>query len=277
MKKCPGVLGERIGLVEGIVEVEDVELELVLLHLASDRLRREEKLLMEAPRCVRPRLSTKPRLEQLARPGQVKHRSRQHPLGFVQHLSHDEVADDGVGVVVEELDPVQVPGLTGQVSVAVGSQSACSVGADGHVRCWGLIENGDPKLLTPQLVQTASGPLSSIVAITGSYNHYCALTSGGAVFCWGLSYQGQMGNGASFDSTHLLAVKAQIENVTSVVAAWTYTCASTTDGQVYCWGDDGSCVLTELELVEPSLFFRHSPAAAATLADALLRRVALRR
>jgi len=41
----------------------------------------------------------------------------------------------------------------------------------------------------------------------------------------------------------------------------------------FLWADDGSCVLTELELVEPSLFFRHSPAAAGTLADALLRRV----
>jgi hypothetical protein len=32
-------------------------------------------------------------------------------------------------------------------------------------------------------------------------------------------------------------------------------------------------VLTELELVEPSLFFRHAPAAAATLAAAWLRRL----
>ncbi|HEU4419725.1 MAG TPA: hypothetical protein VFT55_12370 [Planctomycetota bacterium] len=41
----------------------------------------------------------------------------------------------------------------------------------------------------------------------------------------------------------------------------------------FLWADDGSCVLTELELVEPSLFFRHNPAAAGTLADALLRRM----
>lgn len=40
------------------------------------------------------------------------------------------------------------------------------------------------------------------------------------------------------------------------------------------WGDDGACVLTELELVEPSLFFRHAPAAASALADAWLARVA---
>ncbi|MCA8953693.1 MAG: hypothetical protein KDE27_29550, partial [Planctomycetes bacterium] len=36
------------------------------------------------------------------------------------------------------------------------------------------------------------------------------------------------------------------------------------------WRDDGDCALTELELVEPSLFFRHGPAAADALASALL-------
>lgn len=42
----------------------------------------------------------------------------------------------------------------------------------------------------------------------------------------------------------------------------------------FLWRDDGQCVLTELELVEPSLFFRHAPAAALTLAQAWLRRLA---
>ncbi len=38
--------------------------------------------------------------------------------------------------------------------------------------------------------------------------------------------------------------------------------------------DAGAPRFTELELVEPSLFFRHAPAAAGRLADALLRRIA---
>jgi glutathione synthase/RimK-type ligase-like ATP-grasp enzyme len=42
----------------------------------------------------------------------------------------------------------------------------------------------------------------------------------------------------------------------------------------FLWLDDGSCVLTELELVEPSLFFRHAPAAADALAAAWLARLA---
>ncbi len=44
----------------------------------------------------------------------------------------------------------------------------------------------------------------------------------------------------------------------------------------FLWADDGSCVLTELELVEPSLFFRHAPEAADTLAAAWLRRLRTR-
>lgn len=39
------------------------------------------------------------------------------------------------------------------------------------------------------------------------------------------------------------------------------------------WRNDGVALLTELELVEPSLFFRHSAAAASALADALLARL----
>lgn len=40
----------------------------------------------------------------------------------------------------------------------------------------------------------------------------------------------------------------------------------------FLWQDDGSCVLTELELVEPSLFFRHGPQAADALVAALAAR-----
>ena len=39
------------------------------------------------------------------------------------------------------------------------------------------------------------------------------------------------------------------------------------------WDDHGALCLTELELVEPSLFFRHGPRAPARLVDALVRRV----
>ena len=41
----------------------------------------------------------------------------------------------------------------------------------------------------------------------------------------------------------------------------------------FLFGDAGELLLTELELVEPSLFFRHGPEAPGLLADALKRRM----
>ncbi len=42
----------------------------------------------------------------------------------------------------------------------------------------------------------------------------------------------------------------------------------------FLWDDQGDCVLTELEVVEPSLFFRHAPGAADHLAALVLERAA---
>lgn len=41
----------------------------------------------------------------------------------------------------------------------------------------------------------------------------------------------------------------------------------------FLWADDGSCVLTELELIEPSLFLRQAPSTAELFAEAWLARV----
>lgn len=61
---------------------------------------------------------------------------------------------------------------------------------------------------------------------------------------------------------------------TAMAAATTLLGADLLYGRTdWLWQDDGNGVLTELELVEPSLFFRHCPASAATLADALLARI----
>jgi hypothetical protein len=49
----PGVLGEQVGVVEVVVKLQDVELVLVLLHLARERLRREEDLPVQLPRRAR--------------------------------------------------------------------------------------------------------------------------------------------------------------------------------------------------------------------------------
>jgi alpha-tubulin suppressor-like RCC1 family protein len=71
--------------------------------------------------------------------------------------------------------------------------------------------------------------------------HICALTSAGAVRCWGTSQRGEVGNGGALDSTNYL-VPVQVVGLTSGVTAIAahngdHTCALA-GGAVTCWGDD---------------------------------------
>jgi alpha-tubulin suppressor-like RCC1 family protein len=94
-------------------------------------------------------------------------------------------------------------------------------------------------------VVVTSGP--SVVTAGGA--HSCALTSGGAAYCWGRGEAGQLGavasrgcvlDGGTFPCSLVpVAVQGGLA-FAQVFAGGAHTCALTREGSAYCWGYNGT-------------------------------------
>ena len=75
--------------------------------------------------------------------------------------------------------------------------------------------------------------------ISAGYEHTCALNPSGAVYCWGENYDGQIGNSSTtYEFNTPQAVTTLTSGVASVACGGYHSCAVTTTGQPYCWGND---------------------------------------
>lgn len=110
----------------------------------------------------------------------------------------------------ESLTPVQVAGLgSGVAAVSVGGDHVCVVTAAGAVQCWG--DNGSGQLgdgtrASRDTPANVAGLGSGVQAISAGRNHTCALTTLGAVMCWGANHSGQLGDGRLRDRLTPVAV-----------------------------------------------------------------------
>ena len=160
--------------------------------------------------------------------------------GAVQCWGYNVVGQLGDNTTTNRLTPVAVSGLSsGVVAIAAGGAHTCALTSAGAVQCWGsngsgqLGDNSITNRLTPV---TVSGLSSGVVAIAAGGSHTCALTSVGAVQCWGYNYDGQLGDDSDTDRLTPVAVSGLSSGVVTISAGFHHTCALTSAGAVQCWG-----------------------------------------
>lgn len=138
---------------------------------------------------------------------------------------------------------VQMPAGVSFSAITAGEKHTCALDGTGQAWCWGYgaegamgggFSFGDS---IPVQVTHPSGVTFS--SIHTEYRHTCALTSAGQAYCWGKNGNGQLGNNNTTTQYTPVAVQ-QPSGVTftQIRTNWDNTCAVTSGGQAYCWGQN---------------------------------------
>ena len=126
-------------------------------------------------------------------------------------------------------------------SVSAGLAHTCARRSDGTLWCWGNNAHGRTGLgveeggtLYPAEVTAAGANWSSLDL--GSV-HSCAIKDEGTLWCWGSNNFGQTGLGVAEGATLVpTQVHGHADDWNSVAVAPMHTCATKTDGTLWCWG-----------------------------------------
>lgn len=169
-----------------------------------------------------------------------QHTCAANTVGALKCWGNNGAGQLGDGTTTDRWTPVDVAGLgSGITAIAAGVTHTCALTSDGAVKCWGRNYEGElgdatnTGRLTPVDVSGLSSGVTDIVA--GRY-HTCALTSAGAVKCWGRNEWGNLGDGTTTDRWSPVDVIGLGSGIAAIAASPTSTCALTNAGVVKCWG-----------------------------------------
>lgn len=154
--------------------------------------------------------------------------------------------------------PLDVPGMEGGVAaISAGNFHTCILTEEGGVECWGsnsVGQLGDGTTVSRVESAGVAGLAAGVRAIAAGSTHTCALTSAGAVKCWGNNRTYALGAESSetciseFGDPHAcsttpLDVETLDGGVAALSAQASFACALMEDTSVKCWGQNGNAEL----------------------------------
>lgn len=154
----------------------------------------------------------------------------------------------GIGFACSMI-PVPVQGGISFSRLTGGGAHNCGLTSDGTAYCWGQNSNGqlgDGSFVSRNTPVRVSTSLRFSIINAGEA-HTCALTNDGAALCWGRNDGGQLGDGTmtarsvptpvamnlAFQAIDAGGYGGPVENPFPG-----FTCALTTAGDAYCWGEN---------------------------------------
>jgi len=159
--------------------------------------------------------------------------------GAVSCWGWNNYGELGDGTLTESATPVQVIELSDVGSISAGGYHTCAVTTAGGATCWGqgsYGELGDGTATDSSTPVAVSGLSSGVASIAGGAYHTCAVTTTGSATCWGTNSVGQLGNGATTNSSTPVGVTGLSSGVAAISAGRGHTCAVDTSATLKCWG-----------------------------------------
>jgi RHS repeat-associated protein len=126
------------------------------------------------------------------------------------------------------------------IQVSAGQGDFCVLLAGGTAQCWGGNpdgENGNGTTTASTTPVNVSGLTAATQIDVGEWNQVCALLSSGSVKCWGNGTNGDLGDGATANSSTPVSVTG-LTGATQIAVGYDHACALLSGGSVKCWGDN---------------------------------------
>jgi alpha-tubulin suppressor-like RCC1 family protein len=154
--------------------------------------------------------------------------------------------------------------VTSQAAVSAGYLHSCTI-SSGKAYCWGdnsdgELGNGSTASSSVPVAVSTSGVLSGVTLtqVSAGFFFTCALSTTGAVYCWGFNADGELGNNSTTNSSVPVAVSTagvlSGVTVTQITADSGFNaCALGAAGAAYCWGKNSDGQLGNNTLTSSSV------------------------